>query len=118
MKQIPVFLENFTEKLVDEDAPVDLPVDLSIDSITPISRQQIDQVNKIAWKDMTVPDLHAQLDILTNRYYTVLGMARPDIANQIKMGISNLEKLINKKLKEETEVSRRKTTGGDNNGKQ
>lgn len=117
MKQIPIFLTNFTEKLDDDSMLVDLPVDLSTDSITPISRQHIDQVNKLAWIDMTSADLSSQLEILQQRYYTILGMARPDIANQVLMGINDLNKRIKIKIKEETEVTKRRVTGGENDGK-
>ena len=114
----PEFLPRFTEKIYDEsEIPEMAPIDLSVDAVTPISRQPIPQVNKLAWKDMSSADLHDQYTILESRYYTILGIARPDIAEQMAAGMTLLRKMIRRKIKEESEIDIRKRQSGETDGK-
>jgi hypothetical protein len=114
--QIPTFLSDFTEKLLDEPMPIEKPVDLSVDAVTPISRTPISQVNRLAWNDMTAVDLQEQYFILESRYYTILGMGKPDIAKQMLKGLEDLRKLMNKRAKEVLEDSRKKYNEDTNGG--
>jgi hypothetical protein len=114
----PSFLPIFTEKIDDESVIPELaPIDLSVDAVTPITRQAIPQINKMAWRDMSSTDLQDQYTILESRYYTILGLARPDIAEQMQNGMAALRKLIRKKIKEESEEDYRKRTPGGIDGK-
>lgn len=114
----PVSLPSFTEKIDDESEIPELsPIDLSVDTVTPISRQAIPQVNKLAWNDMTSQDLHDQYTILESRYFVILGLARPDIAAQMQRGMEELRKRIRKKIKEEAEEDYRKRSPGGLDGK-
>lgn len=110
-------LSNFTEKISEEPTPEILPVNLSTDAVTPLSRQPIPQVNKMAWTDMTSSDLQEQYGILENRYFTVISMGRPDIASQIQLGMEKLRKLIRQRIKQEAEEDPRSKKPGDSDVK-
>lgn len=119
-QEAPEFLQQYTFKM-DELEGVDIesirPVDLSTDAVTPITHQPIPQVNKLAWKDMAAADLQAQHDIMENRYFTMIGMGRPDVASQIQRGLVEIRKHIRLKSQEEATTDPRRKLPGETDGK-
>lgn len=118
-EETPQELQRYTFKM-EELEGVDIesirPVDLTTDAVTPITHQPIPQVNKFAWKDMSATDLQDQYATMENRYFTMLGMGRPDVAAQIQRGLEEIRKIIRLKSKEEAEFDPRKKLSGDNDG--
>lgn len=124
MKNIPLFqeapehLQRYTFKLEEMEGieiPETLPVDLSVDPLTPITRQPIDQINKMTWAGLPAPMLQDQLEALRARYQTALGLGRPEMALQMQAGIKELEKNIDLRMKIEAENRKARPLPGEDN---
>lgn len=59
--------------------------------ITPITRQPISKVTPDRWSGMSASELHAQREILVNRYYGAMSAGFMDGAKTIQAGIAAID---------------------------
>ena len=63
---------------------------------TPISREEIPQVDALGWNDMTISELYDQLLVMERRKH-YCQVHSPMIVKDIERGIKQLQAIINKK---------------------
>lgn len=83
------------EKTVQEGPKAGPPVDVNGD-ITPITRQEVPQVDATQWSDMNAAQLTNQLSILEKRLNFARQIGHQEMATQITRGIIQLQVLIQK----------------------
>lgn len=81
------------------------PIDVSPDSeLTPISEEEIPQVDAASWESLTVPELYDQLAILENRIMYCNQYSQGEAAKQIGRGVLELRVIIARKSENEVKL--------------
>lgn len=62
--------------------------------VTPISHQEIENVNADQWHLLPTPKLHHQLVILNKRLHAALTTNSMDIVKQLEQGVGRLQLII------------------------
>ncbi len=75
------------------------PISVSDSKITPITQQEIKSVDGLQWTEMSISQLHRELTTMRSRLTALLSMDKVAAANQIQIGISTIESIINNKYK-------------------
>lgn len=79
------------------------PIDVSISDITPTTHKHIEAITPSSWDSVPVGELYDQLSTLQNRYFAMLEMGKPEIANQINIAVVHLRTVIN--AREQNKIS-------------
>ena len=79
------------------------PVDVN-SNLTPITRQEVHDVDAMNWDNMSLEQLHDQLSIMETRLMYAQSLAKDDIYNQVLLGINHLKAIIIKKTPDELKL--------------
>ena len=71
--------------------------DVFLDTVTPISKEEIIPVDSSEWGNLTINQLFDQLTIMNERVYNVGAMGKPEMVNQLNRGIAAIYALIEEK---------------------
>ena len=98
----PTHVEREKKDRPDEPKAGD-PVDVN-SNLTPITRQQVDDVFGDQWEKMSVPQLHDQLPILENRLLYAQSLGKEEIYQQVLAGVNRLKAIIIQKTPDEIKL--------------
>ena len=79
------------------------PVDVN-SNLTPITRQEVHDVNAMDWDKMSLEQLHDQLHIMETRLMYAQSLAKDDIYKQMLSGINYLKSIIIQKTPDELKL--------------
>lgn len=79
------------------------PVDVN-GNITPITRQEVHEVNMANWDNMSLEQLHDQLNILENRLMYAQSLGKDEIYKQVLAGVNHLKVIIINKTPDELKL--------------
>ena len=72
-------------------------ISVSDGNVTPITRNPISKVTPARWSEMSGTELHAQREIMVNRYYGAIQAGFLDGAKTIQAGIMAIDELLEDK---------------------
>lgn len=79
------------------------PVDVN-SNLTPITRQEIHDVDAMNWDTMSLEQLHDQLHIMETRLMYAQSLMKDEIYSQVLAGINHLKAIIIKKTPDELKL--------------
>ena len=74
--------------------------------VTPTFHEEIKKVDAKVWKDMSLSELFAQLEILQQRLVYAQSLQHPILIAAIQQGIDHIQNLIKKQSKNSTNIIR------------
>lgn len=86
-----------------EKKNLDGPVPVN-SSVTPVTKQQVREVQAHRWHEMSVNELYNQKAILYGRFILAAQLANYPLMQQLQMGIDILLELINTKLEQDIKI--------------
>lgn len=98
----PTLVEKQKNDKPDEPKAGD-PVDVN-SNLTPITRQQVDDVFADQWEKMSVSQLHNQLHIMENRLLYAQSLGKEEIYQQVLAGVNRLKSIIIQKTPDEIKL--------------
>lgn len=96
--------------IVDRDVAVNPDIPKTGDPVrvdgklTPITRQEVKDVNAHQWDKMSLQQLRAQLDVLDQRLFYATQHGNPEIIKQIELGIYQLRLILQQKTPDEIKL--------------
>ena len=69
-------------------------ISVSDGKVTPITRNPISKITPERWSEMNANELHAQREIMCNRYYGAMQAGLMDGAKTIQAGIMRIDELL------------------------
>jgi hypothetical protein len=79
------------------------PVDVN-SNLTPITRQEVQDVDSLNWNKMSLEQLHDQLVIMENRLLYAQSLGKEEIYKQVLNGVNQLKLIIIEKTPDEIKL--------------